>query len=70
MQLKSEINPANEADSLLGEQFFGDWSRAETNGWNLRRESRVLHRGQLILVPDFEANRISGQRVHLEIVGF
>ncbi|XZE37246.1 DUF790 family protein [Pirellulaceae bacterium SH501] len=69
-KLKSEIEPANEFDSELEERFFTDWSRSETNGWSLRRESRVLYSSQHVFVPDFEAIHASGERVHLEIVGF
>lgn len=69
-KLKSEVDPVKEFDSLVEEKFFTDWSCSETNGWILRRESQVLHSGQHVVVPDFEAKHTTGQRVYLEIVGF
>ncbi|MCU0716305.1 MAG: DUF790 family protein [Pirellula sp.] len=69
-KLKSDTEPTNEFDSRLEERFFRDWARSETNGWSLKRESQVLHRGQHVFVPDFEVIHTSGERVHLEIVGF
>lgn len=69
-QLKSETDRAIDFDPLLEEKFFNDWSRSEINWWSLRRESRALHSGQHVLVPDFEAMHTSGQSVDLEIVAY
>ncbi|XZE46636.1 DUF790 family protein [Pirellulaceae bacterium SH467] len=69
-QLKSETDPGNEFDSQLEEQFFADWLQSDTKGWSLFRETQILHEGQHVFVPDFEAIHVSGKRVHIEIVGF
>jgi predicted nuclease of restriction endonuclease-like RecB superfamily len=68
--LHSEVVPAEEFDSKLEEAFYREWSELANCDWQLQRESRILHAGQQIFIPDFEAIHKSGRRVLIEIVGF
>jgi uncharacterized protein len=68
--LRSEVVPAEEFDSKLEEDLYREWAELDNCDWQLRRESRILHAGQLVFIPDFEAIHKSGRRVLIEIVGF
>jgi predicted nuclease of restriction endonuclease-like RecB superfamily len=68
--LQSEVVPAQEFDSKLEEDFYRDWKELDNRDWHLLRESRILHAGQQVFIPDFEAIHKSGRRVLIEIVGF
>lgn len=57
-------------DSDLERRFDESWRNAETGGWELHRESTVLHRGQSVFLPDFTLVHPKFGVVLLEIVGF
>jgi hypothetical protein len=68
--LQSEVVPAEEFDSKLEEDFYREWGEQDNRDWQLQRETRILHSGQQVFIPDFEAIHKSGARVLIEIVGF
>jgi hypothetical protein len=68
--LQSEVVAAEEFDSKLEEELYREWAEQDNCDWHLQRESRILHAGQQVFLPDFEAIHKSGRRILIEIVGF
>jgi predicted nuclease of restriction endonuclease-like RecB superfamily len=68
--LRSHLPPPEEFDSTLEQEFFHRWGEAPRDGWSIRREGDLLHRGQRVFIPDFVFEHKDGRRVFLEIVGF
>lgn len=67
--LRSEVKP-EEYDSQLEEAFANAWQATQTGGWSLRRESTILHQGQMVFMPDFTLSHERYGEVLLEIIGF
>jgi predicted nuclease of restriction endonuclease-like RecB superfamily len=68
--LRSHLPPPEEFDSSVEQDFYDRWGEAPREGWRLRREGDLLHRGQRVFVPDFVFAHDDGRRIFLEIVGF
>ena len=56
--------------SQVEERFSRAWGARPREGWQLERESEVLHIDQKVFTPDFVLKRENGRRTYLEIVGF
>jgi hypothetical protein len=67
--LHSRMPTPAEFDSKVEERFSTEWGDQQ-DGWTLKRETEVLHRGQKVFVPDFVLEHSDGRRVLLEIVGY
>jgi hypothetical protein len=65
----SHLPSPDEFDSTLEESFAKKFG-SERNGWQLIRESEILHDRQKTFVPDFTFRHHDGTQVFLEIVGF
>ncbi len=69
--LRSCLQPPDEFDSDLEQQVFEAWQQAPVAGWQLRRESELLHSGQTVLTPDFVLSQpATGRTVLVEVIGF
>ena len=68
--LHVDVAPAAEFDSDLEADFVAAWEKVDHDGWQLERETEVLHHGQTVFTPDFTLVSAAGRRVLLEIVGF
>lgn len=69
--LRSLLNPPDEFDSELEQQVFAAWQKNPVEGWELRRESELLHCGQTVLTPDFVLHQAAtGRTVLVEVIGF
>ncbi|TWU40254.1 hypothetical protein Q31b_35990 [Novipirellula aureliae] len=67
--LKGRIEDAD-FDSRIEEMFFTEWHGKERCGWELTRESAILHQAQTVFMPDFTLRHPQHGEVLLEIVGF
>jgi len=68
--LTSPVVAADEFDSDVERDFFTAWGPAPRDGWQLHRESRVLHQDQQVFIPDFTMIHVDGRHWLLEIIGF
>lgn len=68
--LKSPVAASEEFDSNVEAEFFSDWGPAQREGWQLERETRVLHQGQKVFVPDFTLTHVDGRQILLEVIGY
>ncbi len=68
--LRSHQPPADEFDSKLEQSFAEKWGSEAREGWRLKREGTIFHKGQKAFVPDFVFEHESGLEVPMEIVGF
>jgi hypothetical protein len=67
--LKSHLPPPEDFDSTIEETFAAQFG-PERDGWQLSRESEILHDGQTTFLPDFVFRHADGRTAFLEIVGF
>ncbi len=68
--LKSALPASEEFDTALEEKFARVWGANARQGWTMTREGGVLHRGQVVMVPDFRFQHQDGRVAWLEIVGY
>ncbi|MEO8498073.1 MAG: DUF790 family protein, partial [Planctomycetota bacterium] len=68
--LNADVAPAADFDSDLEADFVAAWGKADCDGWQLERETEVLHHGQTVFMPDFTLVSADGRRVLLEIIGY
>ncbi|MGV3485452.1 MAG: DUF790 family protein [Planctomycetaceae bacterium] len=60
----------DEFDSQTEQSFADRWLKQETRGWQLTRETTILHEGQSVFIPDFSLRHRDYGEVLLEIIGF
>jgi predicted nuclease of restriction endonuclease-like RecB superfamily len=69
--LLSVLDPPAEFDSGLEADVDAAWQRAPVDGWQWRRESQLLVRGQSVMTPDFMLHHPQTETtVSVEVVGF
>ncbi len=51
-------------------QFFKKWKECIRDGWNLEKNSEILHNGQKVFFPDFVFKNENGDIAFLEILEF
>ena len=68
--LHSPIAPQAEFDAAIEAGFAKKWGDEPRNGWTMKREGAILHRDQVVMLPDFAFHHEDGRSAWLEIVGF